>query len=67
MSYETKFKNPWDSGWRAALIYSIIAVIVLSLIWLFGVGPKVEVCETYYKELSLRSCVFSRYGLPYKN
>lgn len=31
---------------------------------LVSVGPKLEICRTYYSELSGWSCLFSHVGLP---
>lgn len=30
----------------------------------FKVSAKLEVCRTYYSEISTKSCVLSDYGLP---
>lgn len=57
-------KNPYDSGWRAWLIYGAFAILIIGIIWLFKIGPKLELCKTYYKELSTWSCWLSDYGLP---
>lgn len=44
--------------------FLIIVGIVFTGVWFFGLSPKLELCEVYYKELSTWSCLNSDYGLP---
>lgn len=48
------------------IIMSAMFAVVLAIVYFFVLYPKLEVCKTYYAELSTWSCVMSRYGLPYK-
>lgn len=60
-----KYRNPWDHGWRRALIFAGTFGIVFAILYAFKLGPKLEVCRTYYKEMSTWGCVLSAYGLPH--
>lgn len=43
----------------------IAALFTIVSFFLFGL-PKKEICETYYREISLYSCMVSDYGLPHR-
>lgn len=60
-------KNPWDSGWRLFLssmlvIFGVLGILIL--VNLFFIKSKLEICHTYYPEISTISCFVSNYGLP---
>lgn len=62
-----RWKNPWDSGWRNWLMNFMLLLLLMfliSLAYLFSWKPKLDVCETYYRELPRLSCFMSNYGLP---
>lgn len=56
----SRYRRSWDS----VVVYSMAFLFICLLYGFFIVGPKMEICRTYYKELSTWSCLLSRYGLP---
>lgn len=58
------YKNPWNSGWRFLLLISIFLSVTLASIYFFKLKPKIDICNIYYSEISLMSCLPSNYGLP---
>jgi hypothetical protein len=46
-------------GTLSVLLLALVAVLFVLLI-----KPKRDVCQAYYPEISLYSCMMSNYGLP---
>lgn len=57
-------KNPWNEGWRLWVGLLSVFIPIVALIYFFVTAPKLELCATYYRELSKWSCLMSNYGLP---
>lgn len=56
--------NPYDSGWRAVLLWIGFFLFFGNIIYWCFVNPKLEICKTYYSELSTMTCLISDYGMP---
>lgn len=58
------YRNPWDYGWRSALMWWGLAAILATSLYFLKVRPKLEVCRVYYSDMDTFSCFMSAYGLP---
>lgn len=57
------YKNPWDSGWRFWLIFSVVMALIAIIIGL-KLWSKNELCTTYYSDMNRLACFMSDSTLP---
>jgi hypothetical protein len=58
-----KYENPWNSGWRLILMWSIVTTPIVSIL-VFGIWTRIKVCDVYYPEVSRIVCLSTSSMLP---